>query len=222
MNKIREIYQILFKVYGEQGWWPVRNEYFNKIESDYDRFEVCIGAILTQNTSWKNVEKSIVNLRNNDLIDVNKLSSIDEHKLAELIRSSGYFHQKAKKLKLFANHIKSRGGLSVLFNQAISDLRSELLSCWGIGPETADSIILYSAEKPIFVIDAYTRRIMFRLGQKDVSYGVLQDFFHKSLESDLKLFNEFHALFVELAKRNCKKVPVCADCPLNIICMKCF
>jgi len=219
LGLIMQIYYLLSKSFGPQGWWPVRASYFNKLDTEPDRFEICIGAILTQNTTWKNVEKSLETLRKNNLIDVNKLANIQEEKLAEFIRSSGYFNQKAKKLKLFAKYIKNRGGLSLFFNQSITALRAELLEIWGIGPETADSIILYASEKPIFVIDAYTKRIMSRLGHKG-DYNSLQSYFHKSLESDAKLFNEFHALFVELAKRNCKKVPVCKDCPLNKVCKK--
>ncbi|VVB80988.1 Endonuclease III [uncultured archaeon] len=214
------IFSKLFSAFGPQHWWPIKGEYKPRKLSEQDRLEICIGAILTQNTSWKNVEKALDNLHENKLIDLKNLANIKEQKLAELIRCSGYYRQKAKKLKIFAQHVLKFGSLKIFFEQ--KNLRDNLLSIWGIGPETADSIILYSAEKPVFVIDAYTKRIMSRFGvcKSDVDYHELQGYFHERLPENHKLFNECHALFVELAKRNCKKVPDCSSCPIKKSCQK--
>ena len=214
------IFNKLLNAFGPQNWWPIKGEYKQKNLSEADRLEVCIGAILTQNTSWKNVEQALDNLHKNRLIDLKKLANIKESALADLIKCSGYYRQKAKKLRIFAKHALESGSLNDFFEK--KNLRDELLSVWGIGPETADSIMLYAAEKPIFVIDAYTKRIMSRFGvcKSDVDYHVLQGYFHKRLPRDEKLFNEYHALFVELAKRNCKKVPVCSSCPIKKSCQK--
>ncbi len=215
-----QIYNKLFSAFGPQGWWPINGEYKQRKLSEKDRLEVCIGAILTQNTSWKNVEKALENLHKNELIDLKKLAKIQDEKLEKLIQCSGYYRQKAKKLKIFAQTILKSGSLKNFF--AKENLRDELLSIWGVGPETADSIILYAAEKPVFVIDAYTKRIMSRFGKckPGVDYHELQDYFHKKLERNHKLFNEYHALFVELAKRSCKKVPDCSSCPIKKSCQK--
>lgn len=176
--------------------------------------------ILTQNTSWKNVEKAIVELNKNSLIDVDKIIRIENKKLAEIIKSSGYHNQKAKKLKNFCSFLlKSYNGkLKLLFNNDIEKLRKELLSVNGIGPETADSIILYAAKKPIFVIDAYTKRIMQRIGCKEYEYDELQELFMQNLNNSERLFNECHALLVELGKNICKKEPLCGKCPINDLC----
>ena len=215
-----QIYRKLFQVFGPQGWWPIKGEYKPRRLSGNDRLEICIGAILTQNTSWKNVEKALVNLHENKLIGLEQLAKIREQKLASLIKCSGYYRQKARKLKVFAKRVLESGSLKGFF--AKENLRDELLSIWGIGPETADSIILYAAEKPIFVIDAYTKRIMSRFGvcKSDVDYHLLQNYFHERLPKDYKLFNEYHALFVELAKRHCTRNPDCNACPLNKTCQK--
>ncbi len=215
------IYNKLFARFGPQNWWPIKGEYKQRTLSEKDKLEISIGAILTQNTNWKNVEKALENLHKNNLIDLKKLADINENKLAKLIKSSGYFRQKAKKLKIFAQHILKYNSLGKFF--AKDKLREELLSLWGIGPETADSIILYAAEKPIFVIDTYTKRIMSRYGicKPDVDYHELQNHFHKKLPRDEKLFNEYHALLIELAKKHCtKKNPACSICPLSKSCQK--
>ena len=193
MNNVLKIYDLLYKEYGSQRWWPV--------SSSNSEFEIIVGAILTQNTNWKNVEKSIKNLKDNNLLDKNSIKNINIAKLAALIRSSGYYKQKAKKLKEF-----------VSFEGEIN--RENLLNIWGIGPETADSILLYAYNKPVFVIDAYTKRIFSRLGIKLNDYDEYQEYFHKNLPKDYKLFNEYHALLVELAKKHCKTKPICENCPL--------
>ena len=229
-----KIFNILKKEFSSQGWWPTTRddklipEYNSsnstRALSDKERLEIVFGAILTQNTSWKNVEKAIINLNKNNLINVNKISNISQEELAELIKSSGYFNQKAERLKIFCNYLikNYEGNISKFFEKNIDELRQELLSIKGIGPETADSIILYAAQKPIFVIDAYTKRVFSRLGicNNNINYDQLQQLFHSNLKNDVKLFNEYHALIVELAKGFCKTKPLCNNCPINNICKK--
>lgn len=217
------IYKRLLKAFGPQGWWPVRGGYHKGVRTDRDRLEVCVGAILTQNTSWRNVEAAMAQLRKKKVVELNALARIPEEQLALVIRSSGYFRQKAKKLKLFASHVlKRHGSLKSFLAQDTETLRQELLSLWGVGPETADSIVLYAANRPVFVVDAYTKRIMSRVGvcSRNVSYEGLQDYFHERLPRDAQVFNEYHALLVGLAKNHCKPQPVCASCPLEAFCQK--
>jgi endonuclease-3 related protein len=229
MNNIHRIYTLLIDELGPQRWWPttlkseIHPTYHGKKPlTEKQLFEICIGAILTQNTSWKNVEKAITNLNKNNLVDINKIKSVNERKLASLIKSSGYYNQKAKKLKHLSNFLikNCNGNIKRFFNKDITLLRKELLSIKGVGPETADSIILYAAEKPVFVIDAYTKRIFSRLGfcKADVSYDELQNLFHKNLKKNHKLFNEYHALIVELGKNYCRKKPLCSECILTKLC----
>ena len=225
---IKTIYNTLLKAYGNQNWWPVTKDnqtipkYHKNIKlTEKQKLEICFGAILTQNTNWKNVEKAIVQLNNNQLIDINKIIKIENKKLAEVIKSSGYHNQKAKKLKNFCFYILKNynGNLNLFFKNNIGTLRNGLLSINGIGPETADSIILYAAKMPIFVIDAYTKRIMNRLGHKEKKYDELQKLFMDNLKNDEKLFNECHALLVELGKNYCRKNnPLCGNCPINKYC----
>ena len=220
------MYKSLLKYFGPQYWWPVTEEgklhpeYYDGPKNEKQQLEVIFGAILTQNTNWKNVEKAIVELNKNDLIDVKQINGIDIKKLALLIKSSGYHNQKAKKLKNFCEFLLTNynGILKKLFQNDINKLRKELLSVNGIGPETADSIILYAAKKPIFVIDAYTERILSRIGFKEKAYEELQKLFMENLENSEKLFNEYHALLVELGKNICKKNPLCQKCPINRYC----
>jgi len=176
--------------------------------------------ILTQNTNWKNVEKAIINLNKNKLININKIIKINKKKLALIIRSSGYHNQKAKKLKNFCQFLLKNynGRINDFFSDDIDKLRNELLSVKGIGPETADSIILYSTKKPIFVIDAYTKRIFNRIGYKEETYDEFQGLFMGNLEHDEKLFNEYHALIVEHGKNVCKTKPLCKECFLKPNC----
>ncbi|MCK4357991.1 MAG: endonuclease III domain-containing protein [Candidatus Cloacimonetes bacterium] len=211
------IYNILLKKFGPQHWWPGES-----------KEEIIIGAILTQNTNWKNVEKSIYNLKSNNLIDLSRLDEIDEQKLAEIIHSSGYYKQKAKRLKLVAEFFK-KNPISTLENCSTGELRETLLSVNGIGAETADSILLYAFNRPIFVIDAYTKRIFNRLGfwNEKISYKDAQDLFMNNLNpsdgfasgGDVNLFNEYHALLVKLGKDICKKTPLCPQCPLKSVCV---
>ncbi len=223
MEKIEDIYKLLLKNFGYQGWWPLLNYKTNKIEyhpEDYsypkieeEIFEICIGAILTQNTSWKNVEKAIKNLKQNKALNPKTILKIKENELALLIKSSGYHNQKAKKLKDFTKfYIKNKNDIT----------RGSLLNIWGIGPETADSILLYAYKKPYFVIDAYTKRIFSRIGlcDKNISYSELQELIQKLIKRDYRICNEYHALLVKLGKDICKTKPLCRMCPLNKICNK--
>lgn len=226
MNRLELVFNKLHSHFGSQHWWPVTEkgklhpEYSGGPKNEKQQLEICFGAILTQNTNWKNVEKAVVELNKNDLIDVNKIHKIDVKKLALLIKSSGYHNQKTKKLKNFCDFLLKNynGKLNLLFNNNINKLRKQLLSVNGIGPETADSIILYAAKKPMFVIDAYTRRIMNRIGYKEKTYDELQELFMQNLPNSEKLFNEYHALLVELGKNICKKKPLCDKCPINNHC----
>ena len=205
------VYNKLYNYYGAQGWWPINKNYSGKLRLNYgEKFEICLGAILTQNTSWTNVEKTLSNLRKNNILNINKLRLIDINKLAELIKSSGYNNQKSKKIKQFIKFLDSDKEIN----------RENLLDVWGIGKETADSILLYAYNKPYFVIDTYTRRIFSRLGFCDekIDYDKLQDLFHSGLDKNFILFNEYHALVVEHAKVFCRKTPVCSSCPLNDFC----
>jgi len=224
---ILEIYEKLLNHFGEQKWWPVTNQ--DSVKPTYEKrdrlterqkFEICVGAILTQNTNWKNVEIAIENLNKENLIDIRKIKKVDTKKLARLIKSSGYYNQKAIKLKIFAKYLAEnyKGNLKEFFRQDIEKLREELLTIKGVGPETADSIILYAAERPVFVVDAYTKRIMNRIGFKEESYEELQNLFMENLEKSSQLFNEYHALLVELGKKICKTKPLCDKCPINNEC----
>ncbi|MDY6834724.1 MAG: hypothetical protein SVY53_08025 [Chloroflexota bacterium] len=210
-DQLLTIFDQLFSCYGEQHWWPAG-----------DAFEMIIGAILTQSTAWKNVQKAIDNLVSAGLISPLNLRQVSSDELAELIRPSGYFNVKAKKLKAFAEwlDIRHNDSLVSLFDQETPTLRHELLGIYGIGEETADSIILYGAMKPIFVIDAYTRRIVTRLGfkVKGETYGAFQELFMNNLPKDEKMFNEYHALLVHHGKDVCKKTPQCTGCCLSEYC----
>lgn len=231
MTHLPTIYNILLKKFGPQGWWPIINDKTLKCEyhqnapkNNKEKLEISLGAILAQNTQWHpNVVIAIQNLKKTNLLDIRKIIKADNKKLAGIIRSSGYHNQKTIKLKNFCKYIEHnyKGDIGLFFKKDIPKLRGELLSIKGIGPETADSIILYAAEKPVFVIDAYTRRIMSRIGicNEDANYHELQEIFHNALDSDAQLFNEYHALFVEHAKQYCRKQnPLCHECPLLELC----
>jgi len=181
--------------------------------------EMIVGAILTQNTAWSNVEKAIVNLRKAGLLSVKKLREVRTPRLASLIRSSGYFNQKAIKLKAFLSFLDSEygGSLGRMGRETTRTLREKLLSVHGIGPETADSILLYAFEKRLFVVDAYTLRIFARHGllHARASYDESQRFFMERLPARARLYNEYHALIVRAGKEYCRKAPRCGGCPLN-------
>src|SRR3989344_5709007 len=195
---IKTIYSLLFRKFNKQHWWPTI--------SSNPKFEISIGAILTQNTSWNNVEKAVLALKEHNLLTKEAISKIKIKKLSALIKPAGYYNLKAKKLKEFVNFLNSKKPIT----------RENLLNIWGVGPETADSILCYAYTKPYFVIDAYTKRIFERLSIKEKTYDEIQNLVHKNLSS--KYFNEFHALLVRLAKENCRKNPICNSCPLIKLC----
>ena len=205
------IYQQLATRYGPQYWWPA-----------LEPFEIIVGAILTQSAAWGNVEKAIGNLKSAGVLSSSALRQLPLTELAELIHPCGYYNAKAVKLKSFAYWLGDNynDNLGKLFSCDIDYLRQQLLSVHGIGQETADSIILYAANKPIFVIDAYTRRIINRIGLAPVdnSYSAYQALFMDNLPTDTTLFNEYHALLVRLAKEACRKRPLCPQCYLNSLC----
>jgi len=221
------IYELLLDHFGNQDWWPVDKDYHKGNVSD-PRFEIIIGAILTQNTAWGNVEKALENLKANNSLTVRKVVETDLENLKTMIQPSGFFNQKAKRLKILTSYLHKNyeDNLDKFFNRDLQDIRSELLSLNGIGPETADSILLYAGNHPIFVVDAYTKRICKRLPVKinEESYDEIQQYFERELNKSLpkkdttQLYKEFHALIVELAKNYCKKKPECKKCPLKNQC----
>jgi endonuclease-3 related protein len=217
------LYESLLARYGPQGWWPLggragrpgfdRRGYHPGrygIPSDAQgRFEVAAGAVLTQNTSWRNVEAALAALRARGLLTPAGLKACAERRLARLVRSSGYYRQKARKLKELASFWSGRTGRG-------APERGELLTLWGVGPETADSILLYAFHRPVFVVDAYTRRLLGRLGwtKERERYEELQDRFHASLPPRAPLYQELHALIVRHGKEHCRSKPLCSGCPL--------
>ncbi len=208
-KKLMTIYNSLYSHFGPQNWWPGDTS-----------FEVCVGAILTQNTAWQNVEKAIANLKKEKLLDPHKINKLPVKSLARLIKPSGYFNIKAKRLKNFISFLCERydGKVGKMFSNSSGHLRGHLLNVNGIGPETADSILLYAGDVPVFVVDAYTKRIFHRLKftPEDITYHNMQQFFMKNLPIDAMLFNEYHALIVMLGKNYCKKKPRCEPCPLKM------
>ncbi|MDP2652988.1 MAG: endonuclease III domain-containing protein [Candidatus Omnitrophota bacterium] len=207
-NILLRIYRSLSKAFGPQHWWPGETP-----------FEVIVGAILTQNTNWRNVEKAIANLKEARLMSPAGLRSVSSARLSRLIRPSGYFNIKAGRLKNFIRLLFSEydGRLDEMGREPLDALRKKLLEVKGIGPETADSILLYAFGKPVFVVDAYTKRVFFRhriIGAGTEYHGV-QKIFREGLPEDAALFNEYHALIVRLGKDHCRTRPRCAECPLN-------
>jgi endonuclease-3 related protein len=184
-------------------------------------FEICLGALLTQNTSWSNVEKVLSGLKQQRYLEFNRLLRLPRKKLERTIRSSGYFRQKAERVSLFLKTVKQRSGsFKNFFAGELSELREKLLNLQGVGPETADSMLLYAAGKPIFVVDAYTRRIGTRWGvlRGNESYEQIQSTFTEALPRSPQIFGEFHALLVKLAKDICRPQPLCTECPLFKVC----
>src|SRR3990167_2624354 len=208
-QNLEAIYAKLYRHFGPQSWWPGETP-----------FEVIVGAILTQNTNWQNVAKAINNLKQAKVLSPKKLYSLPRPRLAQLIRPSGYFNIKAKRLKEFLDFLfkNYNGSLKKMFSRPVEDLRKEILSVKGIGPETADSILLYAGGFPVFVVDAYTKRIFSRqkLLSEDAEYHQVQELFTRSLKKDVQLYNEYHALIVRLGKDFCKKTnPKCKICPIR-------
>lgn len=206
-NITREIHDRLLDHYGPQQWWPGQSP-----------FEVMVGAILVQNTNWKNVEKAITNLREHGLLEPHALFETPQEELAELIRPAGYYRIKARRLHNLLCLVVEQydGHLDAMFATGVHSLREELLGVNGVGPETADSILLYAGNLPVFVIDTYTHRIMARHGwvEFEIDYHGLQEHFESHLEQDVKLYNEYHALLVRLGHLHCRKTPKCDGCPL--------
>ena len=206
-----QIYARMFKRFGPLSWWPADTA-----------FEVCIGAILTQNTAWTNVEKAIRALKLAGMVSAEALRDCDPEQLARLIRPAGYFNVKTRRLKEFVAwlFLQHAGSLDRMFAGNWQELRAVLLQVRGIGPETADSILLYAGNKPTFVVDAYTRRLFQRLGllPEASGYEDTRDLFMAHLPEDVRLFNEYHAQIVEQCKRYCRKKPLCNGCPLGDSC----
>lgn len=205
--ELLKIYNKLESHFGPQNWWPADTP-----------FEVIIGAILTQNTSWKNVERAISNLKKEGVLNPKEIYEIPNEKLESLIQPSGFYKIKTKRLKHFIDFLfeKYDGDLDRLLSLEPVELREELLGINGIGKETADSIMLYAGDLPSFVVDAYTRRVFERLGilPKNAEYDEIKQQFEDNLPKDAKIYNEFHALIVVLAKGICKKKPICGKCPI--------
>jgi endonuclease-3 related protein len=210
-ERLKAIFLRLLEHFGPRFWWPAETP-----------FEVCIGAILTQNTAWTNVEKAISALKGADLLTIEGIEAIEAGRLAELIRPSGYYNVKSIRIKGFVEWLRERhgGSLDVMFNGEWRELRKELLKVAGIGPETCDSILLYAGGKPTFVADAYTRRLFHRLGMlpADAGYDKMRLLFMEHLPDDAQLFNEYHALIVEECKTFCRTRPLCDLCPLALQC----
>jgi endonuclease-3 related protein len=207
---LQDIYRRLMAAYGPQNWWPAEGP-----------FEVMVGAILTQSAAWSNVDKAVASLKAADALSPEAIRNLPVSELAPIIHPCGYFNAKAVKLKALADWFGSHGDdIGNLYTADTDSLRRELLAVHGVGPETADSILLYAVDKPVFVIDAYTRRIVSRLGllTEKEGYDDYQRLFTANLGADAPLFNEYHALLVKLAKDACRKKPLCRRCRLNDMC----
>lgn len=207
-QRLMEMFDLLLNHFGPQNWWPAENE-----------LEIMVGAVLTQNTNWKNVEKALGNLKEGNLLSLDALQSMPSTDLAERLRPAGYYNVKTTRLKNLINFIMGKycGDISSLLKEETGELRDGLLSVKGIGPETADSIVLYAARRPVFIIDTYTHRILHRhdLVDDQVTYHDLQELFMDNLTDDVELFNEFHALIVRTGKEYCRSKPKCSLCPLE-------
>lgn len=220
-------YRALLRRFGRQGWWPVtpaggrspayRPGAWGRL-SERQRLEVCLGALLTQNTAWTNASRALESLHAAGCVGLAALKRLPARRLGALVRPSGYFRQKALKIKAFAAHAESTGkDLAAWLSGPLESLRAELLSIHGVGPETADSILLYAGFRPSFVVDAYTMRIGARLGWLGprTTYDETAAFFKARLPASAEVYGEYHALLVGLAKRHCRKTPVCEGCPLR-------
>jgi endonuclease-3 related protein len=206
-----DVYQDLYDAFGAQHWWPGET-----------RLEVIVGAILTQNTAWQNVERAILNMKREGALELGALQRLKTKELAALIKPSGYYNIKAERLKGVVRFIWENGGIESLRAWKTEKLRDVLLEINGVGEETADSILLYAFNRPVFVVDAYTKRILSRLGfiPQGATYAEVKGFFERSLPKDVKLYNEFHALIVRLGKDYCwKSQPFCGKCPVMPVCV---
>jgi endonuclease-3 related protein len=202
---LQDIYRRLFRAFGPQHWWPGDTP-----------FEIAVGAILTQNTAWTNVEKAVTVLKARRLLSLKKLARLSPAEQAPLIHSAGFHNVKAARLAALVRWLGDRGGFPGLRRIPTRTLRPQLLACHGVGPETADSILLYALGRPVFVVDAYTRRVLSRYGLVDGNepYEALRSAFESALPRSPRLYNEYHALLVRLAKMSCRSSPVCDSCPL--------
>ena len=206
--RLNKIYQKLLEHFGKQHWWPAET-----------RFEVIIGAILIQQTNWRSVERAIENLKSKELLNPNSLATASLNQIEALIQHLNFFRQKARRINNFSKHlVKKYGSLNKFFSKPTEELREELLSLNGIGSETADSILLYAADRLIFPIDAYTTRLCERLGIRNLKYEELKKLFERNLPEDLEIYKEFHALIDKLGKTYCKAKPRCSGCPLTDEC----
>jgi len=208
-STLRGLYDALRAVYGEQPWWPAESA-----------FEVVVGAVLTQNAAWSNVEKAIDRMKAAGLLSLSALLDTDHDTLADVIRPSGYYNIKAKRLRNLCVFMAQEGGLDVFAQRELPDQRESLLSVNGVGPETADDILLYALQQPVFVIDTYTRRLLQRYGlaRGDEAYDALRSKFEQALDTDVYLFQQYHALIVMHAKAVCRKIPQCRLCALAADC----
>jgi endonuclease-3 related protein len=208
-RQLTTVYNTLYRCYGPQHWWPGDSP-----------FEIMVGAVLTQNTAWSNVEKAIANLVAHDRLDAGRIVGARKEQLARLLKPSGYFNIKAQRLRNFCRWYLAAGGYQALAEMPTGELRRALLTVNGIGPETADDILLYAFERPVFVIDAYTRRLLsrLRLCRGDEPYDDLRLMIEAALGADAALFNEYHALIVHHAKDVCRVRPLCAGCVLQRRC----
>jgi endonuclease-3 related protein len=230
-RSLSKIYKLLLDHYGPQGWWPLTSKAHatgydsgGYHKGDYtvpaaarEKFEVILGAVLTQNTAWTNVRRALDSLEKKHCTLPEHVLKLPLHKLAKFIRSSGYYNQKAKKLKQIAEYFSTQSWL----RDGKIPLRQDLLALWGVGEETADSILLYAFGCCSFVVDAYTKRLLSRVGIIDhnTTYRLIQDLFHEQLECTYQIYNEYHALIVQHAKVHCRKKPLCEGCPLAKICL---
>lgn len=207
---LHQVYDALFRHYGPRHWWPADSQ-----------FEVMVGAVLTQNTSWTNVERSLARLREIVPLNPGAILALQADVLAEVLRPVGYFNVKAARLRSLCRWLLDQGGLQKLAASETLSLRNALLAVHGVGPETADDILLYAFGRSVFVIDAYTRRLFGRLGLacKDAPYEVLRAEIEQALPQDSRLYNEYHALIVEHAKTTCRTKPLCAGCILKEGCL---
>jgi endonuclease III related protein len=203
------LFECLSAAYGEQAWWPAETA-----------FEIAVGAVLTQNTNWSNVEKALANLKQAGVLSLPGLRALAVDRLAELIRPSGYYNLKAQRLHNLCRYLEAVGGLERLAEQSPASARAGLLSVCGVGAETADDIVLYALDLPVFVIDTYTRRLLARYGlaRGDEPYEVLRSGFERVLPADRDLFRQYHALIVTHAKQACRKNPLCGECYLRRRC----
>lgn len=206
---LKDIYRSLLRHFGSQHWWPGDTP-----------FEIAVGAVLTQNTNWSNVERAIANLKRTRALSARRINAMPHAELAELIRPTGYFNVKSRRLKNFVSYLSDGygGSMKKMARRELDELRPELLAVNGVGPETADSILLYALEKPTFVIDAYTKRALSRhsLGSYDDGYEDYRTMFMQALRPDVATYNEYHALFVALGKHHCRpRNPLCKGCPLE-------